>query len=622
MKKNIAQVVVGLPVEGPFDYIIPAERRALIQVGQRVRIVFNRRICLGIVVAILEDSAFTHKKLSSILELLESFAVISSSMLALCHAMSQESGCSWGEVVVTYLPRALRKAKRAECEVPFTNSLTMEKAKGAGLGAWLRVDLARYRQEKFLSSHIQSMVEKGLDVIVLVPEVSLVGQVHSKLMKVAPELAERMVCLDRRQTAKVELAHWMRIRQVSGCVVIGTRSAVFAPVCALGLMVVFDEEHDAYKQEQVPYYRASQVALRRVRFEHARIMMLTAAPSAETWARAHEEDWRVDIQSEKAPALQLVDMTNYNPQKTSVISFPLQNAIESILDQQGKVLIYINRRGFNTLTSCQQCGHHMTCPRCDVNLTLLSSGSILACRHCTYRAPLPRQCPKCHGAYLYSKGRGIEKLEGEVRRRYKQAHIGRYEQGSRAYPHKADIVIATQAVFNQIDLKVDLVAVIDYDAALHHIDFRCAQKAFTLLMRLRALACDKLLVQTYMIESYCLQQAKVLGFDDFYAHELKIRQDLGLPPYKHMVAIGLRGKQEELVWQQCLKVYQALEKDLPAHIELLDPHPDVNPKLRDQYRYTVLLKGASLEKMLRWIKVCFKTLRISRQIIKTMVVDP
>ncbi|MBI3617614.1 MAG: primosomal protein N', partial [Candidatus Omnitrophica bacterium] len=377
---------------------------------------------------------------------------------------------------------------------------------------------------------------------------------------------------------------------------------------------------------------ARTLARMRAGVEGCSVLYVSSAPSAETWfyflkflkEQARKEKWqKVTCEAEHLSAMQIVDMTNYNPQKTSILSFPLQNAIRDTLAQQGKVVLLMNRKGFTTRTHCQQCGFTVKCDRCNVNLTYLYSQKAMVCRHCNFRTELPKVCPQCHGGYLRSSGTGTEKLESEVARLYPQARVGRFDTSSKSFPRQADVVITTKAVLReQGAMDASLVGVINFDAELHHLDFRSGHHAFALLVRLRQLAAQKLLVQTRMMDNYVLRAVSRNDFDGFYKKELELRKELGFPPYRHLVAICLRGVNEEFVFEQAKELSARLEKDRDAKVEISDPHPDVNPKLRDKYRFTILLKGRSVKSILAFIRKALKDFSRKRNTIVTINVDP
>ncbi|HQP10539.1 MAG TPA: hypothetical protein PKV41_04075, partial [Candidatus Omnitrophota bacterium] len=298
------------------------------------------------------------------------------------------------------------------------------------------------------------------------------------------------------------------------------------------------------------------------------------------------------------------------------------NAMQKTLERGGKIILFMNRRGFSTRTHCQQCGFIVKCERCNVDLSYLYSKKMMVCRHCNFSCELPKICPSCNGSYLRSTGTGIEKLESEAARLYPGARIHRFDSECTAFPQEADIIMTTQAIFRQHEAwTASLVAMLNFDAQIHRFDFRSGQKSFSLLVHLKQLAQETLLVQTRMPDNYCLQAAREMDFDKFYREELKQRRELNLPPYRHLVAVSLRGKNERCVFEQSEALFGFLKERQTQGVEISDPHPDVNPKLRDKFWYTILLKGRSVKGILAIIKPALKGFR-KRGVIVTINVDP
>ncbi len=615
MSSTIAQVVISLPVEGPFDYSLRSSLAKTVTVGCRVQVIFNHAPRIGIVVGFKKKSAFA--RLNPILSCLDQPSLIDKNALRLTKEFSAYYGCAWGEALETWLPAALRRAKPWVWTPPKSSAKTSTfKPKTV-----LLHDKSPHKRWPVIVEMVRAALTANRRVIFLVPETSLIEPVTRRLKQ---GVSEPIIVLDRRMSLSEELSHWLQIREGKASVVVGTRSAVFAPVVDLGLIIVYEEEHPAYKQEQTPHYHAPMVASLRARIERCSLLYVNSAPSAETWYDARKNKWSiVTLEAGRLTPVQLIDMTNYNPGKTSILSFPLQNAIRETLARQGKIVLVMNRKGFTTLTRCQQCGFTMQCPRCSTNLVYFYAQKVLACRHCSFNTPLPKICPQCQGAYLRSMGMGTEKLASEVARLYPQASVGHYDTDSVNFPGHADIVITTRVILREEgQLAACLVAMVNFDRELHYPDFRSAHHAFAFLVRLRQLATEKFLIQTRLPDHYCLQAVRTDDFAVFYTNELGLRKELGFPPYQHLVAIGLRGRNEDFTFNQAKELFVQLAAKIPKRIEIVEPHPDINPKLRDRYRFTILLKGRSVKDILMLVKSTFKNFQRKRNTIVTIHVDP
>jgi len=616
MTKRIAQVIVGLPVEGPFDYSIGNELSGRIAVGQRVCVPFNRRNRLGMVVGFKKTSPF--KELKPVLSILDKDPSLGDQTLALTRAIADHYGCSWGEAVETYLPEALRHT-RAVNEYTFA-SKPMTSQKTASPACTLVIDETQKERWVYLQQRIKGVLEKGGGVIFLVPEAALTAFVINQFKHIQPA----GVVLDGKTSSKDALLRWHDIRDGKIRFVVGPRSAIFAPVKNLALIVVYDEENRSYKQEQTPHYHAREVALMRAKIEGCEVLFVSSAPTAELWHLISRKGMtKVALKAKEMCPVQVVDMSNYNPRRSFILSIPLQHEMEKTLQNGGKTLLFMNRRGFFTRTHCNQCGFTLRCERCDANMTYLYSKKKMVCRHCQAENNLPKVCPQCQGSYLRSTGRGGEKLESEVARVYPQAVVGRYDKDTGALPAKFDILIATQAVLRfKEDLSVDLVGFVQFDAELSHLDFRSAQRLFTLITQLRQCARGKMVIQTRMPDNYVLLSVKKNSYTAFYRQELNLRKEVSLPPYAYLVSVCLRGRKEDVVFQQAHDIFERLTKNKPASVAVGDPRPDVLPKLRDQYRYLIEVKGKSLEKIMHYVKNVLKDFRRKHNTIITLDVDP
>lgn len=615
MNKRVAQVIVALPVEGPFDYSVKKEFQDQICEGQRVYVPFQSRQTVGFVVGLRAKSRF--KKLRPVLSLLDNVPALEPQALQFTKAFAQYYGCSWGEAIETSLPNALRKKKALQLSIQPSREKDLSK-KGE---VFLCHDKGTQRRWPFIIARIKQTLSKGQGVIFLVPEVFAIKKIEGILRN---HLDVSITVLDKRLTPKRELEQWIMLKEAKSPLVIGTRSAVFAPVANPGLMIVYDEENASYKQEQSPFYHVRDVVDMRRKIEGCSVLFVSSAPSAEEWWRINKQKASMKtFEADHLGQLQLIDLLNYKPRRRSSISFPLQNHIQAALEKKEKIVLFLNRRGFSTTTRCNHCGHIIKCKRCEVNLSYLYSKKKLVCHLCNSSSDLPKLCPECKGSYLRSMGTGIEKIESDLARIFPQARVARFDRETSSIPQQADIIIATQAILKVLDqIPVSLIGVLEIDAELNRIDFRSAQRTFSLLIHLRQAAKEKVLVQTNSVDNYCLKAAAKLNFKEFYKNEIKFRRELEFPPFRHLIEVGLRGRNKDDVFEQTRILFEELEKNKPKEVEILDLQPDILPKLRDKYRFTIMLKSKSVKPMLAFIKSALKTFKKRKNVVVTVNVDP
>ncbi len=618
MKRTVAEIVVPLPVEGPFDYAVSPDMAENIAEGQRVFVPFGRRSLVGFVVGFKTHGV--SRALKPISRLLDAIPSLDQKALTLARAFSRFYGCSLGEAIESILPAALRKKAcwdggGALPAVP--DSVFFEKEEQS-------VVCQAFLDERgwaWLCDRIGPFLKEGRGVLVLAPEVLQAQRIKLRLEK---DFGPDIILLDRRLSAKKELEAWSGIRSGEKKIVVGTRSAVFAPVQHLGLIVVIEDDNRSFKQEQSPFYHVRDIVMMRAGIEGVQIVFISFSPSAELMHEARQRNFEtLSLMPDFSAQVQAIDLSNYRPQRRTVLSYPVQTRIQEVLKQKGRLLLYFNRRGFNTVTRCSACGEAFRCQRCDIVVPYLFERKSMVCPLCGWTAPLPDVCPYCGGKYLRSWGIGLEKLESECARIFPEARVVRVDKDTSRIPQSGDIVVATQAVWRYLDdLIFHTVVVLDFDAELSHPDFRCGQQAFGLLTRLRKSAEDRLIVQTHQPDNYILAAVKAGDSQAFYNKELKLRQESGLPPFRHLLEVTLRGVKEESVREHIQLLYEELLARQEPGLEVLAPQPDFRPKLRDQYRFMIMLKTLSLERTHALIRDVQRSLKRRSRLIMTVQVDP
>ncbi len=590
MKFSAAQVVIGLPVPGPFDYLIPENLQDKVPIGSRVDVPFGAKSCVGYVVGLLAKSPFP--RLKPLTAVLDNVPTLDEKFLKLTRELAEYYACSWGEAIEVALPRVLRSKKVVTWTPAFPNNKKSTTETLFFLGSLQACANA-------VAKKVKAVFSDGRGIVFLVPEV---GQ-----MAVAKDFLEK-VCqipvgiLDRHSGVKQELADWLAIREGRTRIIVGTRSAVFAMMPDLGLIVMVDEENSAYKQEPSPFYHVREVALWRQRIEKCDLLFVSPAPTAELWKILKERKVPAEVFLDKhSGSLQAIDLTNYK-YHNMLISFPLQNDLQATLGKGNKALLFLNRRGFSTLTKCNQCGCVLKCGRCNTPLSFLYSKRKMFCPKCSSTSEFLKFCPQCKGSYLRSMGTGIEKLESELARIYPQARMATFDSDTKNFSGEANVMIATQAIMPFLHRAAfALIAVLDFDGEINRVDFRASCRAFSLLTRLRQAAGEKLVVQTRNPQHEAIRFAAAMTPEIFYKGELSLRRELGLPPYSHMVALALRGTREEDVLDQAQKLYEHLNALSGKDFEISLPQPDLIPKLRDKFRFTIMLKGKAVKSILKQI---------------------
>lgn len=461
---------------------------------------------------------------------------------------------------------------------------------------------------------VREALSRGRGAIVLVPEISLTPQVIDRFKRA---LGRPVAVLHSALSEGERHDEWQRIRRGDARVVVGARSAVFAPVADLGLLIMDEEHAGSYKQDETPRYHARAVAEERMRALGGVLVLGSATPSVETMHRARSgqvEHIRLTrrIGGRSLPRVTVVDMREHHRRgHRGLLSPPLAQALSRTLSGGRQALLFLNRRGFSTIVLCRECGTAVQCPSCEVALTYHRPGDRLRCHYCGYaRAPVSR-CPGCGGASVGYFGTGTQRVEQAVRELFPGARVERMDadtvggRGSHERIYRAfrsgqvDVLVGTQMIARGWDIPgVTLVGVIAADTSLHLPDFRSAERTFELLVQVagRAGRGDEpgtVLVQTYNPDHYAVEAAVRFDSEAFYTRELAAREALGYPPFGSLVRLVLSGDDPRAVAPAAQDLAAAIRGELRSAegVEVLGPAPAPIPRLRGQVRWHLLLKG-------------------------------
>ncbi len=461
---------------------------------------------------------------------------------------------------------------------------------------------------------IEQVVREGRQAIVLVPEISLTPQTRHRFRSRFDQVA----VLHSHLTNSERHWHWRQIANGEVQVVVGARSAVFAPTPRLGL-VVLDEEHEpSFKQETIPRYHARDVALERTKLEGIPLVLGSATPSLESWQRSVEGDFTLAqlprrVLGRPLPEVATIDLRNEFGRSGSrgAISQPLYQAMRQALDQQGQVILLLNRRGFSTSIQCPACGNVVRCPKCDVALThhKPSSGGTdrALCHYCEHESIAPETCPDCRADSIRYAGQGTQRLEAEVRARFAGVPCLRMDSDTMRRPNSHEqalarfrdgevrILVGTQMIAKGLDFPgVTLVGVVNADTSLHFPDFRAAERTFQLVTQVagrtgRGDLGGRVLVQTFSPGHPAIQAAVRHQYEAFADKELPAR--VGFPPFTSVVRLIVRGEDEQRTAdfaEHLVNQVKGQVDDLPQ-LRTLGPAPAPITRLRDKYRFHALL---------------------------------
>ncbi len=474
---------------------------------------------------------------------------------------------------------------------------------------------------------IAHVLKQGRSAIVLVPEIALTPQTVDRFRARFADKPERVAVLHSSLSDGERYDEWHRIRSGEAVIVIGARSALFAPVANLGLIVVDEEHEPTYKQTETPRYSARDAAIMRGYRENCTVLLGSATPALESYCNAKNGKYTyVDMPSRvddrRMPEIRVVDMRLENSRegKRGLFSKELVEAVYDRLNRAEQTMIFLNRRGFSASLVCPACGHTSECTHCSVNKTYHKARGLLICHICGDEEPLPNRCPECgSGEFKYS-GAGTEKIEEVMAKLFPKARIARMDSDtmrkknahrdilSRFRVGKIDILIGTQMIAKGLDFpNVTLVGVVNPDHALHMADFRAGERVFQLLTQVagragRGAVAGQVLVQTYTPHHPAIQFARRMDFEGFCDQELAFRKELFYPPYAHLTCITLRGKDETQVEQTADVLSRYLEQCVSDAVMLSPAVPAPISRVRGEYRWQILLRAEKTGAMTRAIR--------------------
>jgi primosomal protein N' (replication factor Y) len=591
------EVACNVPVDRVFTYRAPDAGE--VPVGSRVMVPFGRRSVTGFVVGHRDEPPVGLDRIKAITRVVNKEPLFDRGYLELADWVRRMYFASLGETLSAMVPGGRRETSLPSLggdEVaPAAVDLELSDEQSAALHTIFAGESGLYyvhgitgsgKTEVFLQAAERTIAE-GRSVIYLVPEIALTHQLADS---VAHRFSGAVALLHSRLTPSQRLTEWQRIRRGEAKLVVGARSAVFAPVRELGL-VVLDEEHDgSYKSGSSPRYHARQVAMKRVADAKARMVMGSATPSAEAWHLMNERRLTPikltrRLSGGAMPTLETVDLR----MDAGPISQRLLEALKQTHDEGRQSILFLNRRGFSHFFHCRTCGFEMRCKHCSVGLTYHKGRDLMVCHYCGYRARPVTQCPDCGSFDVGYSGFGTERVEEDLAARFPEWRITRVdtdavrkkgvlEETIAAFRKgEIDVLLGTQMVAKGLNFPgVKLVGIILADTGLHMPDFRAAERTFGLVVQVAGRAGrfhpdGHVIVQSYAPENQAIRRAIEHDLNGFYTDELAVRSDLAFPPFARLIRLVVRARRADLVHKATDELAIACRSGLSSADEVLGP---------------------------------------------------
>jgi primosomal protein N' (replication factor Y) len=481
------------------------------------------------------------------------------------------------------------------------------------------------KTEVYLQS-IQRVLQDGKEAIVLVPEISLTPQMVNRFKG---RFGDQVAVMHSGLSAGEKYDEWRKIQRKEVKVVVGARSAIFAPFENLGIVIIDEEHETSYKQEENPRYHARDVAIERAGKYKCPVVLGSATPSLESFARAHKGVYQLlslpkRMNNQSLPSVEIVDMREeLREGNRSMFSRVLLDKIKDRLEKKEQIVLFLNKRGHSSFVMCRDCGYVINCPHCDISLTYHRFNQQMKCHYCGYEASVPNTCPECESEHIRYFGTGTQKVEEELAKVLPEAKVIRMDVDttSRKGSHEklldqfqeghADILLGTQMIAKGLDFpNITLVGVLSADTMLHLPDFRSSEKTFQLLTQVSGRAGrheleGEVIIQTYTPEHYSVELAGEQDYDKFYEREMMVRKIHRYPPFYYISLVTVSHEELMMAVSVTEKITQYIQSRLSAESIVLGPVASPIPRINNRYRYQCLIKykrepelGQALKKVL------------------------
>ncbi|MGG1678768.1 primosomal protein N' [Neobacillus sp. NRS-1170] len=466
------------------------------------------------------------------------------------------------------------------------------------------------KTEIYLQS-IQQVIEKGQEAIVLVPEISLTPQMVNRFKG---RFGDLVAVLHSGLSAGEKYDEWRKIQRKEVKVVVGARSAIFAPFENLGIIIIDEEHETSYKQEEMPRYHAKEVAIERAKTYNCPVVLGSATPSLESFARSQKKVYQLltlpnRMNKQTLPSVEIIDMREeLRAGNRSMFSRKLFEMLKDRIEKKQQSVLFLNKRGHSSFVMCRDCGYVVNCPNCDISLTYHRAGGQMKCHYCGYETYVPKVCPECSSEYIRYFGTGTQKVEDELGKILPEAKVirmdvdttgkkGSHERLLKDFQDgKADILLGTQMIAKGLDFpNITLVGVLSADTMLHLPDFRSSEKTFQLLTQVSGRAGrhqlpGEVIIQTYTPEHYSIELAGKQDYDLFYQREMMIRKMHHYPPFYYLSLITVSHEQLMTVVSATENIVNYVRSQVSREAVVLGPAASPIPRINNRYRYQCLIK--------------------------------
>ncbi len=642
MSQKYADIIIDISheaIDRTFQYIIPEDLEDSLEVGMQVSVPFGQanRKRKGYVINITDKPSFDLDKMKYISAIPDKSLQIEGKLIKLAAWMRDKYGSTMINCLKTVMPvkeqirKTTTRVKDADYNIskPPVEELSdsqlqlidefAQDMEAPEYKTYLLHGVTGSGKTEVYIECIKNVVRDGRQAILLIPEI---GMTYQNLARFKQHFGDRIAIINSRQSKGEKYREFMRAKAHEVDVIIGPRSALFTPCENLGLIIIDEEHEQAYKSDQAPKYHAKEVAIERARLEQASVILGSATPSIESYCMAKLGKYRLWelLDRPEGSALSTVSIVDLREElrmgNRSIISKELHDLIEDRLAKKEQIMLFINRRGYNSFVSCRECGEVVKCPKCDVSLALHSNGFMM-CHYCGHIERKPKECPKCKSKLIGGFGTGTEKVEEEINKVFPQAKTLRMDKDTTSkkgahgeilanfLEHKADILIGTQMIVKGHDFEnVTLVGIILADMSLFANDYRAGERTFDLLTQAAGRAgrgekAGHVLIQTYQPEHYAIRAASNQDFEGFYDMEMSYRKLLRYPPVYNMMVVLVTSENKELSIEASKELFSEMDSACRnmKKTRAIGPSDASIGKINNVYRRVIYVKSGDQEEI-------------------------
>ncbi|MGD1819695.1 MAG: replication restart helicase PriA [Pleomorphochaeta sp.] len=651
-----AKILFDLPLNTDFVYKIPEELIDQIFVGIRVNVPFRNYSKIGYVIEVVEEFE-TSYTIKDIKRAVDEEPIFDQNQIDLAIWMSNFYLCSVGEALSLQLPGGKREKaismsiNEEDISTKAVESLSKEQENALEIlkkkenALYYLYGVTGSGKSEIYFRFAKEIIKENKQVIYLVPEITLT---HQLIQQVSKRFSDEVAILHSAMTKSQRLSQWLKIFKNEVSIVIGVRSAIFAPFHNLGLVIIDEEHENSYKSSQTPRYHARQIAQHICNKNNAILIMGSATPSLEAYKLMKENKiQKIELLNRVGfghlPKMKVVDMIK----EKSIISRELEDEINITIKKHKQVILFLNRRGFSYYFHCKSCGYEMQCPNCSISLTYHKNTNSMVCHYCGYKTKPIKICPECNSLDVGYRGFGTEMVEQEIKSLFPFASVDRLD-GDIAKDKKnmfsvldkfkngeTDILLGTQMVAKGFNFpNVELVGIVLADSAMNIPDFRAQERTYALVTQVAGRAGrfndkGKVVIQTLQPKNLAIQKALRCERDSFYDEELKVREETDFPPYTRQLNLVFRGMDKDstydfssFFYEELEKANNILERQKNDSVIMYGPSECSIFKISNNYRFNILLQHEKIN-FCQWIvREALQRVKVPNNIYIEIDVDP